>query len=237
MKSFSSKKKVEILEICAGEGYGGLALALALKGRGVSVSITFTDIRGKVVENAKNIALEMGVDRVEAVALDAKEVNNLGKRFDIALMFGHSAPHFDPWDMLKVYASVSHVLVDNGVFILEETDRVKSILVNKGFKDVLIENPEKLVFSFHRAYNLVRGYYERSFVKWNSEKILTAKIYFWTLAELMALAWVFFEDVDLYRTEQYGGFIVAKNPRRKIGLEEFKALPTVLQRDPGDTHA
>ena len=55
--------------------------------------------------------------------------------------------------------------------------------------------------------------------------------YFWSLAELMATAWVFFADVDFVQDpgRPWRGFILAREPRRKLRPSDLASLPKVLR--------
>jgi len=89
---------------------------------------------------------------------DAREVRKLGRRFDIAPIYGLSTPHFDPWDIARVFVSVSEVLIGNGIFVIDEADREYTIFLTQGYKEVLVESVSegRLVASFHAGYDPLR---------------------------------------------------------------------------------
>jgi len=232
-ESLAGKKIAKVLEICAGFGIGGLALSKVLKEHGFSVELTLTDIREDALRAGKSWGeSEIGVN-VRAVSIDAREVYRLGVSFDLCLMYGFSAPHFSPWDMAKVLASICEVLVDDGILVMEEGDRVYSILYLAGYKDFLVESfdDESLVASFHAGYSFKRGTFIRLYKDLNSpEKHVRLETYFWNLAELGTLSWLFFNDVDFIPTDsRRNGFILAKGPRRKISASELNRFPKFLR--------
>ncbi len=191
-----------------------------------------TDIRDEPLKVAEEWGKEVLGIEVKVRKIDATKIHMLKESFDLALMYGHSAPHFDPWDMIKLMASMSSILVDDGVLIMEEGDRIYSIFYLQGYKRVLPERVGKksIVLSAHSGYDLMRGTFRRAYIEIPSGKIIEAATYFWNLAELMALSWIFFEDVDFFKTRGTSGFILAYKPRRKIKINDLSELPKILKR-------
>lgn len=232
IKKLIEKKEVRILEICAGTGIGGVALSRVLLDAGVNVKLMFTDIRNESLKVAEEWGKEeLGIE-VKVRKIDATKIHLLEESFDLVLMYGHSAPHFDPWDMIKLMASISSVLVDDGVFIMEEGDRIYSIFYLQGYKRVLPErvSERNIILSAHSGYDLMRGTFRRAYIEILGGRIVEVATYFWNIAELMALSWIFFKDVDFFRIRGTSGFILAYKPRRKIKIDDLSELPKILKR-------
>ncbi len=227
------KKCVKILEVCSGTGIGGVGLAKLILDRGFDVNLTLTDVRREALEVGKKWGEEVLNREIKIISIDARDVDSIDQKFDLALMFGYSAPHFSPWDMIKLMSSVSHSLVDDGIFLMQEGDRVYSILYLQGYAKFLPErvDREKAILSTHVGYDCKRGVFKRAYI--NLKEIgenIVAEMYFWNLAELMSLSWIFFNDVDLIEITKTRGFIISHKPRRKLNKNDFKEIPKVLKR-------
>jgi len=44
-------------------------------------------------------------------------------------MYGLSTPHFNPWQLERLFASVAQVLDDKGIFVVDEFDRRYTIFL------------------------------------------------------------------------------------------------------------
>jgi len=85
--------------------------------------------------------------------------------YDIALLWGHSTPHLNPWEMTRAYAAICHLLNDSGVMAMDETDRIYNIFYRVGYKDFLIEGETKYgltVATIHMGYDEKRGVFNRT---------------------------------------------------------------------------
>lgn len=252
------RKKIRILEICSGMGIGGVALAKVLGEKNVDVDLILTDLRDDALKIAKEWgSRKLGKD-IEIIKIDAKEIHTLGTKVNIILMYGLSASHFNPWDMIRLLASTSETLVDKGIIIMEESDRIYRIFYQQGYKEVLPEriNGKRIIVTAHAGYNMAKGTFDRAVVVLTSEELDAIKgylengraridlvnrskpvilaYYFWGLAELMAFTWLFFEDVDFIKDPEGNimqGFIVARKPRRKITSTTFVKDPKILRRE------
>jgi len=225
----SKKSVIRVLEICGGTGIGGVALAKILMDKGINVYLLITDLRKAALNIAEKWSLEVLGKGVDTLLIDAREVHKLDSKFDILLLYGLSTPHFNPWDMVKLFTSVSKVLVNDGLFIIDEGDR-RYALLTQGYKHVLAEysSEERFVVSFHIGYNLVKGSIKRTYVDLIKQtKPVTMELFMWGLAEVAALTWVFFENVDLVKLERTRHFIIGYKPRR-ILTPECLSEPSVL---------
>jgi ubiquinone/menaquinone biosynthesis C-methylase UbiE len=226
----SKDKNLNILEICGGSGFGGIALSKILKKGGFNNKLLITDIR----KDALNIGEEWGGEilgeDVKFSSIDAREVHNLKKKFDIVLMYGLSAPHFSPWDIVKVISSVSEVLTDNGIFLIDESDRRKRIFLDTGYKWTIGEGQveDKFVVSFHTGYDITSGMFKRTYINFkNPSKPSNMEVYMWGVAEIGAFLWTFFRDVDFVNLIGSRYLLLGYKPRKILKTEELKK-PAVL---------
>jgi SAM-dependent methyltransferase len=232
--SLASKRNcIRILDVCGGTGIGGIALAKALMESGKNVELTITDLRKSALRTAVKFGKEIGI-KVMVRQVDALKIHEMGEKYDIVILYGNSAPHFNPWRMVRLIASVSDSVNEDGVFILEEVDRIYMLLV-QGYRLVLPDEASKkrTVISIHSDYDPITGEIRRLEFDLMKRKRVELPLYFWGLAELMSIAWLFFEDIDFLRDEkgrrgQCRGLILAHGPRRKINPNDFAYLPKAL---------
>jgi len=226
----SIKRKVRILEICGGTGFGGVTLAKVLSEKGVNVSLLVTDLREDALDLGKNWSSKILGSEVQTQIVDVREVHKLSKKFDIVLMYGLSTPHFNPWDMVQIFTSVSQSLNDDGLFILDESDRRYEIFMVQGYKWAYAEGQGgQLGLSFHTGYDPVTGSSKRTFL--NVKDIanpVTMDIFWWGLAEIGAFLWTFFADVDFMSATPRRHFILATRPRRMLKPRDLRT-PTVYE--------
>jgi len=79
----------------------------------------------------------------------------------------------------------------------------------------------------------LKGEFHRIIFDLKSGERSEMKVYFWDLAELMSIIWVFFKDVD-FIPDQYGGYrgiIIACKPRWKLTRIDFSETPKVLCKE------
>ena len=230
----AARGSVRMLDLCGGTGIGGVALAKALAEAGADVELTVADLREEALEVARRLSLEELGREVSIALVDAREVHTLKREFDLALVYGYTTPHFNPWDMSKLTASVSESLTDDGVLLIEEQDRQYLIFYRGRYKDWLVEDlgPERLLVSVHRGYDPVKGVFKRASLDLLArEGPVVGEYCFWGLANLMTLLWLFFEDVDFSPYEgrgMYDGIVIARRPRKKIKPGDLSP-PRILQ--------
>ena len=99
------------------------------------------------------------------------------------------------------------------------------------YKDVITGKTSdgNIYLDMHTGYDMVRGVFKRTYtILPRAEKVIEIESYFWGIAELAALSWIFFMDVDIVRVNrQY--FILATKPRRKILPSDLSENPRVLK--------
>lgn len=226
MNIIKGRRVVRVIELCSGMGIGGYAISKCLVDLGLNVELTLTDLREKVlVEGAKYISERLKGVNVDYYVVDAKKLHSLKvKPYDISLMVGYSAPHFNPEDMLLLLSSLCSVLDERSAFIAEETDRVYSIFYMRGYREFLLENYDgnDLVVSIHLGYDPIRGVFKRAYFRVsNPRDIVICETHLWSLSELIALMKCFFKRIVVERVDGNRFFIVSLNPRRLLKPEDF----------------
>jgi ubiquinone/menaquinone biosynthesis C-methylase UbiE len=226
------KEELRVLDVCGGTGIGGVALAKTLSERGVKVHLTVLDLREAALRLAEKFSSEeLGVP-AKTRKTDARLVHTLGERFDVALLYGFTTPHFDDFSLVQLLASVASSLDPCGVFLVEEGDRFYSLTILGMYKDIYYEGDEnKGVISLQVGYDPLRGVVKRLYFNPFTGERAVLEMRYWNLSTPLALAWVFFEEVDFfkYTGRNDRGIIVAKKPRSKLKPEELK-LPGFLER-------
>lgn len=226
------RRELKVVDLCSGTGIGGIALTKVLMNLGIRVSLTLVDLRRNALNKAIEFcSRELGF-KPEILVHDVLEELELGTMFDISLIWGLTTPHFSPWDWIKVLANASRLLVSDGVFLYDESDRVYTIYHLIGYKDLLPElvGRDKVVLTIHKDKDFRSGYVTRLILNLMTRESEEMKIYFWDLASSAAFTWIFFNDVDYIPTRRpYSGIIVAKSPRHMLNLETLlKEKPLML---------
>ena len=218
------REGLQVLELCGGAGFGGVALAKLLIEKGVDVKLTITDLRPDVLERAQVLgARELGREP-ETLVLNAREAHRLRRKFDVALLYGLSTPHFNPWELTELLASVGEVLKDEGILLIEETDRRYRIFLMIGYKWALAEAAEeRFTVSFHTGYDLYRGTVRRHYIDFAAGSgPVEMETFMWGLAEVGAFASCFFREVDFVRIRNQRHFILGRGPRRAISPGDLR---------------
>lgn len=225
-RMIAQRRKVRILEICAGSGFGGVTLAKTLMDKKIRFDLLLTDLRQDALAAGQRWGRQVLGQDVRIDQADAREVHRLRKKFDLCLMHGLSTPHFNPWDMVRILASVSQALTDDGLFAIDEIDRKYQILMVQGYKWAYAEgrDEENLTLSFHTGYDPVKGSCKRTFLGLKDlANPVTTDIVWWGLAEVGAMAWTFFKDVHLLNVSGMRHFLLGSHPRRALKPGDLKA--------------
>ncbi len=236
-----SRDSLRFLDAASATGLGGVAAVAAAVNYDpdLQATLTVSDIRNddlRLVDEWISVATLPSTIKVNSVVADVREIHRVMKSHhrtvDVALLWGYSSPHFSPWDLNRVFASMSELLSDNGVLIMEESDRVASIF-SSGYKDFLLEGTLEngtQVVSLEGGFDVFSGMYKRSVYHLPGFKqVGHMEFYPWSLASLAAVGYLFFSKVDLVLARKHGvvggsSLILLKNPRRKI-------VPENLSRD------
>jgi hypothetical protein len=231
VNELKEKKNAKILDICGGWGIAGVALSKTIREKKIDTDLTILDIRRDQEKDSKDFTKrELG----EVAKYLVADVTTLGSvnHFDVAVMWGYSTPHFDPWQMTKLIANISMNLGDNGVFLIEEMDRLFTVFVQSGYQRVLAERvtEDRAVLSLHSGYEPLKGSFSRLLFDLFEGKPALEEFYFWGLASLAQMLWMFFEDVDFLQRDRYRGVLIAKKPRRSLALESYTGFEPRLLR-------
>ncbi len=233
-KRLENKKQVSIIEFCSGYGVGGVGLARVLCEKyGLETSITLIDLRRKPLEVARRFSREELGYEAKTITHDVTEKIDLGRKYDIALLWGHSTPHFSPWDYIKLLANIHRSLKDKGIYFYDESDRTYTILVRTGYQYVLPElGGGKTVLTMHKKVDHVTGYIHRLAYNLDDQQRVDMKVYFWGLADSMAFTWMFFENIDFIPLKtNYVGVVIAIDPRTTVNVEDYlDKKPEVLRK-------
>ncbi len=217
----------KILDLCAGTGIAGVAAAKATNAE----LLTVLDARKEDLEKAKRWLEIAGINpELRTVVGDVREASKLVGEHDIAILWGLTMPHFDPFDAVKIFANIALSLSREGAFVIEETDRVYGIFYKIGYKDFLVESKteEYTLISVHGGYNLKRGTFKRAYYKLPGfEKITEEEHRLWDLASQLAIGSIFFGEWRLITPAEHGIATVSyvlcfRKPRKNIAEEVLR---------------
>jgi predicted O-methyltransferase YrrM len=123
-KLINSKKHLKIIELCSSTGIGGIALSKVLIEHGNSVELKMLDARREALEKALDFSLKELGFKAQIQVVDILKPDYLEGKYDIALMYGFSLSHFNPWEMIKILSSIQEIIVEDGILLMEERDRI-----------------------------------------------------------------------------------------------------------------
>ena len=213
--------KGRVLDICAGTGIAGVALAKVTGAR----RLTVLDARKDDLELAREWLKLAGINpEVELIQGDAREIDNLVEEHDIAVLWGLTMPHFDPFDAVRLFAGVALVLSEDGVFLIEDTDRIYWVMYRVGYRRFLVEGRREgyTIASMHEGYNFVRGTFRRGYYLLPGfKKISDVDFHYWDLSTQLAIGGVFFEEARLIpkghgEEENVWGVLYFRKPRKDV---------------------
>jgi len=225
------KDIVRVLDICGGVGIGGIALAKALMEKGLRVELVVNDLRGSALAKAREYAKQILGIEIATLREDALRLYEHDIRVDIALMYGISAPHFNPYQMVQLAAGVAWILKPNGLFLVDEFDRVYGLLCRVGCKDITIEHAgeDRILLTLNGGYNSRTGMFKRVFLDIPAMTRVEMEYRMWDIAGVAAILWMFFEDVDFKPTKtQLHGILIARKPRG-INPRNYVNQPTIAK--------
>jgi len=198
-------RKVKILDLCAGTGLAGAALVEALREWGYESKLVVVDKRKEDLVRVEEW-LSGETDVYGAVMDCLGDLTKLGK-FDVALLFGYTMPHFDPFRAAELFRNVARVLEPHGVFMLEEMDRFGTFFYRKAYREIVVEarGEDYTVVSLDEGYNPLKGVIRRGYYKipgW--EKVGEIETRYWDLAGLAGLGKALFEEARIIKRENHG---------------------------------
>lgn len=219
-----------ILDLCAGTGIAGAAAA---KARNAEL-LTVMDAREEDLKKAREWLKIAGINpELQTIVGDVREVHKLAGEYDLAILWGLTMPHFDPFDAVKIFAGLSMVLGENGAFVIEDADRIYGILYRAGYKDILLESKTEdyTLISVHEGYNLKRGTFKRTYYRLPGfERVTEVEHRLWDIASQLAIGSIFFEEWKLITRAEHGivgvsDVLFFRKPRKKVA-EEVLGLQT-----------
>jgi hypothetical protein len=219
--------------VCSGTGFGGIAFSKVLHNEGYKVDLTLNDVRSSALSKGKRYAKEiLGID-VNLIEENSCKLYKLSSRYDIALVYGLSTPHFNPFQLISLVSSISQIISGDGILVVEETDRIYSVFLTRRYEYLLPENisDERMIFSVHKRYDPVKGVFKRLYIDILSREKASLDLKFWDLSSVAGIIWMFFKDVDFYSfsEKKVHGFLLGKSPRY-LNAEDYSSLPTIVRR-------
>ena len=229
-KLLGKLKTVKILDICGGTGLGGIALSKVLVDAGYNVKLYINDIRRDALKIAALQAEKILGFKPDLILEDATLLYKRNITANLALLYGFSTPHFDPYSMIRLIASTAKILEPDGIFLVEDVDRIYSIFYQIGYKDINPEDvgEESVVLSLHAGYDVRRGVFKRLTVDLTTNQRVLTSGHFWSIASLAAQLWMFFKNVDYKpHDDKISGILLAISPRG-LNPEDYEKYPEIL---------
>ncbi len=197
------RKASSVLDLCAGTGIAGVAAAKALS----ASKLTLVEVRADDLTKSHEWVEIAGISpEVKTVAGDVLELPFLVGEHDVALLWGHSMPHFDPFQAVKLFAGVALVLSDGGRFFVEETDRIHGFFYRSTYRRFRVEAHDEgsSIISLYEGYDVKRGMEKRGYYRVPGfEKVTRKELRPWDLASQLAIGGIFFKKTELITPEEH----------------------------------
>ena len=218
-----------VVDVCGGAGVGGVGLARVLIEKGKRVQLYVNDLRSTALEKARILSRKVLGLEAKTIRADATRIHEYIGHADIALVYGYSTPHFNPYQMVRLASSLAWILRPDGILLVEEGDRIYNVLVRGRYEDVLAEyaDEDRIVLTVHSSYEPRTGVFRRVLLELPTGRKALMEVRFWDIASTAAIMWAFFEDVDFIPTRSStSGMIVAHKPRG-IPPENYSKNPSI----------
>ena len=213
----AEKSELSILEVCSGVGYGANALAKKLHAVGKRGTVTLSDLREPALLKGKQWFNDQFPEMSVTTDLrDVRSINEIGQTYDIVLMYGLSAAHFNPWEMVQITHQLKAMVSAGGCFLMHETDRRLLDLLQNPYEKVALSGnyPEVFSVSIHQDYDVQTGMVQRAVYPIGKEgESQLIKTYYWGIAELGAILWTAFSSVEVVSIGETRYFLVSTKPR------------------------
>ncbi|ASJ02863.1 SAM-dependent methyltransferase [Thermococcus profundus] len=193
------RRKIRILDLCAGTGLAGAALAEVLMEWGREVKLTLVDKRKEDLLKAEGWLDGLEVEVYGAVMDCMENLRKLGT-FDVALLWGLTMPHFDPFQTADLFRNIAKTLEGDGVFMLEETDRIHRIFYRGAYQKMLMESrtEDSEIVSIDAGYNVKRGTIRRIYYRLPGfERLGEVEHRYWDLAGLAGIGKALFREARI----------------------------------------
>jgi len=144
----------------------------------------YTQLRLSALEKGKKFALKkLGVEPVTMMA-DITQPFILGEKYDIALLWGLTIPHFSPWKWVRVLVNILNILVDDGLFMYDEGDRVYNTFIIRGFREIILQvvEEDRVVLDIFADRNSRTGDVKKLYVDLITRERATINLYYWDMA-------------------------------------------------------
>ncbi|AJC72332.1 SAM-dependent methyltransferase [Thermococcus guaymasensis DSM 11113] len=199
------KRELRVLDLCAGTGIAGAALCETLHEWGIKGSLTLVDKRGEDLSLVKNwLSREEEVTGIVGDCLT--ELPKL-RDFDVALLWGHSMAHFNPFQAAKLFRSVAEVLNPGGIFLIEETNNFERLFYRGRYRSPYVEvkSDEWALLSLDEGYSRKRDTITIGFYRIpNWELVERTELRFWDLAGIAGMLSMAFEKVGIVSKAEHG---------------------------------
>ena len=223
-----------VLDLCAGTGIAGAAAAKAFS----ASKLTLVDVRKEDLEKVREwLGIAEVNPELRLVAGDVLQLPELVEEHDLAVLWGHTMPHFNPFDAVRLFSGVASVLDEGGYFFIEEPDRIGRFLYNRMYRDFTVERTgAETIVSIHEGYDVRRGVERRGYyILPGFKKMAEMELRAWDLASLLAIGRIFFRDANLITPSEHGvsgvsEVLVFRRPNRRIAGEvysEFQSFTRV----------
>ncbi len=212
------KRELRVLDLCAGTGIAGAALLETLTEWGIEASLTLIEKRK---EDLLLVEEWLSGER-EVIGIVGDCLTELPKLrdFDVALLWGHSMAHFNPFQAAELFRRVAKALGHDGVFLIEETDNFERLFYRERYRSPHVEarGDDWTLVSLDEGYSRKNGTMLVGFYKlpgW--EPVERAEIRLWDLAGIAGMVSMAFERVG----------IVSKNEHGIVGVDDvvYGAFP------------
>ncbi len=223
---FLAGGEVRLLDLMGGVGIGGIALARALREAGRYVELTVLDLREDALSVARGFSVrELGIE-ARTIVGDAFRVHELVDEVDMVLIHGVTMPHFDPWRSSLLFSAISSVLTQNGTLLIHHIDQVYWELYTHPQIDTYAYFKQgDVVLSLKASYDPATGYIERIIRSLITGEQARYHVYQWGMADMAALMWVFFEEIDIIRISEDGtvAMLLGHRPRGVLEPDDLEA--------------
>ena len=100
--------------------------------------------------------------------------------------------------MNRLLSSISYSLSRNGILVLQESDRFQKIVCEGYRKLNVVEANDRAIIDIFVSYNLIKGICRRLVLDpTNPSRYAFIDLYYWSIANLGSLLWLFFENIDI----------------------------------------
>ncbi len=209
------EKELSVLDIASGTGIAGIALSKVLTDFGRKVKLTLIDLREDDFVYAEEWMKFAELDlEMTTRALDATHLEKLGEKYDIALLWGHSTPHFSPRELVRLFSSMRRILKEEGTALIQEKDRVFDIFYKSKYRSFLPERNG--IVSVDEGYDRDEGCFIRGYYHLDGFKLIArTRVRMWDTPLVCAILEIFFKNVRTLETPD-SDIVVASHPRRRV---------------------